>query len=101
LLRRTGGLYWRDNGFNWPAVIALFIGMFAAMMSISTTVYSGPLSNLWGKSDWSIAIGGGLAAILYVALGGRRAIEEGKQTQAHEAELDREATQLVSQVTTD
>jgi NCS1 family nucleobase:cation symporter-1 len=101
LLRRTGGLYWRDNGFNWPAVIALFVGMFAAMMSISTTVYSGPLSNLWGKSDWSIAIGGGLAAILYVALGGRRAIEEGKQTQAHEAELDREATQLVSQVTTD
>jgi NCS1 family nucleobase:cation symporter-1 len=101
LLRRTGGVYWRENGFNWAAVIPLLIGMFLAMMSISTTVYVGPIANRLGGSDWSIVIGGGAAGLLYLVFGGRRAVEEGKQTAAQEAELNREASQLVSHVTTD
>jgi len=42
-----------------------------------------------------------VAGILYLIFGGRQAIQEGRTTAQHEEELDREAAQLVSRVTTD
>jgi len=39
LATRTGGVYWRDGGFNWKAIVSLFLGMFAAMMWIDAAFY--------------------------------------------------------------
>src|SRR5579872_1912880 len=49
-----GGLYWRNGGLHWPAIIAQVAGMVAAMMWINVTpasskaswfAYAGPISN--------------------------------------------------------
>src|SRR5580693_540399 len=45
------GLYWRNGGIHWPAIIAQVVGMVAAMMWINASsapkalAYTGPLSN--------------------------------------------------------
>jgi purine-cytosine permease-like protein len=39
LAARKGGIYWRDGGFNWKALLSLFLGMFAAMMWIDAAFY--------------------------------------------------------------
>jgi len=39
LAAKRGGIYWRDGGFNWKALVALFLGMFAAMMWIDAAFY--------------------------------------------------------------
>ena len=38
LAKERGGLYWRNGGFHWPAVIAQLLGMAAAMMWIYAEV---------------------------------------------------------------
>jgi cytosine/uracil/thiamine/allantoin permease len=44
-----GGLYWRNGGIHWPAVIAQVVGMVAALMWINAAFdfpsYTGPISN--------------------------------------------------------
>ncbi len=39
LAAKRGGVYWRDGGFNWKALVALGLGMFAAMMWIDAAFY--------------------------------------------------------------
>ena len=39
LAAKRGGLYWRNGGFNWKALVALATGMFAAMMWIDAAFY--------------------------------------------------------------
>ena len=43
------GLYWRNGGIHWPAIIAQVVGMVAALMWINAgtayPAYTGPISN--------------------------------------------------------
>jgi len=73
-----GGLYWRNAGVHWPAVIAQVVGMVAALMWINAAFdvpsYTGPISNhfpgLHG-GDFSWALGIVVGAGVYWALAGR------------------------------
>ncbi len=72
------GLYWRNGGIHWPAVIAQIAGMVAALMWINAATaypaYTGPISNhfpgLQG-GDFSWAIGIVVASLVYLLLGAR------------------------------
>jgi NCS1 family nucleobase:cation symporter-1 len=39
LAAKSGGVYWRDGGLNWRALLSLALGMFAAMMWINAQFY--------------------------------------------------------------
>ncbi len=66
------GLYWRNGGFNWKALIALFAGMFGAMMWIDAAFYqppyTGPLSNWTHGADFSWLFGLIIGAVIYYVL---------------------------------
>jgi NCS1 nucleoside transporter family len=72
LAMRTGGVYWRDGGVNWKAVVALFLGMFAAMMWIDAAfyypTYTSYLSTHTHGADFSWLFGGLVGAVVYWAL---------------------------------
>jgi len=72
------GLYWRNGGIHWPALIAQVVGMVAAMMWINAEsaphwlAYTGPISNHFpglAGGDFSWAIGIIVGALVYFALG--------------------------------
>ena len=72
------GLYWRNGGIHWPAVIAQVVGMVAALMWINAAFafpsYTGPISNHFpglagGDFSWALGIVVGVGALL----GARRA----------------------------
>jgi cytosine/uracil/thiamine/allantoin permease len=72
------GLYWRNGGIHWPAVIAQLVGMVASLMWINAAFakpsYVGLLSNHFpglNGGDFSWAIGIVVGALLYWALGAR------------------------------
>ena len=77
LRSERGGLYWRNGGIHWPAIIAQVLGMAAALMWINADFafpsYVGPISNhfpgLTG-GDFSWAIGIVVGAGVYWALAG-------------------------------
>jgi nucleobase:cation symporter-1, NCS1 family len=60
-----GGLYWRNGGIHWPAIIAQVAGMVAALLWINADFavpsYIGPISNHFpglqgGDFSWAIGI---------------------------------------------
>jgi NCS1 family nucleobase:cation symporter-1 len=68
LVARRGGLYWRNGGFNWKALVSLALGMVAALMWIDAAFYqppyTSPLSNATHGADFSWLFGfvvGGLS----------------------------------------
>jgi len=84
-----GGLYWRNGGIHWPAVIAQAVGMVAALMWINAAFdfpsYTGPISNHFpglhgGDFSWALGIVVGVG--VYWALAGRRVRQEAAQTAA-------------------
>ncbi len=75
LASSRGGLYWRNGGVNWKALVAQALGMVAAMMWIDAAFYVpsfvGPISKATGGADFSWAVGilvGG-AAYLVMSVG--------------------------------
>ncbi|MGA2209466.1 MAG: cytosine permease [Acidimicrobiales bacterium] len=72
LAAKKGGLYWRDGGFNWKALVSLALGMFAAMMWIDAAFYvpsyTGPLSNATHGGDFSWLFGMIVAGVVYALL---------------------------------
>jgi nucleobase:cation symporter-1, NCS1 family len=80
------GIYWRNGGVHWPAIIAQVVGMAATLMWInaSTAVpaYTGPLSNhfpgLHG-GDFSWVLGIVVGALVYWLLAGRSVQQEAAQ----------------------
>lgn len=75
LVAPRGGLYWRNGGIHWPAVIAQALGMVGALMWINADFavpsYVGPISQhisgLQGSDfSWAIGIvvGGGVYYLL-------------------------------------
>jgi NCS1 nucleoside transporter family len=75
LTAHRGGLYWRNGGFNWKALVALAAGMFAAMMWIDAQYYfpsyEGPISHATGGGDLSWLLGMVVAGVLYFLLSSR------------------------------
>ena len=58
LLNETGGLYYRNGGIHWPAIIAQAVGMAAAALWLSAySPYVSPLSSRIGGSDFSVFAG--------------------------------------------
>ncbi|HUC37004.1 MAG TPA: cytosine permease [Acidimicrobiales bacterium] len=64
-----GGVYWRNGGFNWRALVALGLGMFAAMMWVDAAFYvpsySSPLANATHGADFSWLFGLAVGALAY------------------------------------
>jgi hypothetical protein len=82
-----GGLYWRNGGVHWPAVVALAAGIVAALMWISAAYdvpsYTGPLSNHFpglAGGDFSWALGIIVSSLVYWALGARGVRREAEAT---------------------
>jgi NCS1 family nucleobase:cation symporter-1 len=75
LFAERGGVYWRHGGANWRALVALALGMFAAMMWIDAQFYVpsyvGPLSSATGGADFSWVIGIIVGSLAYWALSAR------------------------------
>lgn len=69
LASTRGGLYWRNGGVNWKAIIAQGLGMVAAMMWIDAAFYVpsfvGPISKITGGADFSWAVGILVAGMAY------------------------------------
>jgi NCS1 nucleoside transporter family len=80
LAAKKGGLYWRNGGFNWKALVSLAAGMFAAMMWIDAAFYvpsySSPLSNWSHGADFSWAFGLIVSAVIYFVLSFRSVPKE-------------------------
>ena len=72
LAAKRSGVYWRNGGFNWKALVSLAAGMFAAMMWINAAygwpIYTGPLSNGTHGADLSWALGLIVSAVIYWVL---------------------------------
>ena len=72
LAAKRGGIYWRNGGLNWKALVSLAAGMFAAMMWIDAAfyvpAYTGPISNATSGGDLSWLFGFVVAGVLYYVL---------------------------------
>jgi nucleobase:cation symporter-1, NCS1 family len=83
LASTRGGLYWRNGGIHWPAIIAQALGMVAALLWINAEFdfpsYIGPISNHFpglSGGDFSWAIGIVVGALTYWLLAGRGVRQE-------------------------
>ncbi len=80
---RREGVYWRNGGWNWKALLALACGMFSAMMWIDAQFffpsYNGPLANGTNGMDLSWALGLLVGAGIYLLLSYRSIKQEKAQ----------------------
>src|SRR5580693_3460587 len=83
LAAESGGLYWRNGGVNWRALVALVAGMVAATAWINAAFdvpsYVGPISNHFpgaAGSDFSWAMGIIVSSLCYWALSFRSVRKE-------------------------
>ena len=78
-LQKTGrdSLYWRTGGVNWAALVAQVVGMFAAVSGLAATFHLPDWLNevtvhtrdsFGFGGDFSIFMGMGVAALVYVVL---------------------------------
>lgn len=67
-----GGVYWRNGGLNWRALLAQVLGMAASMLWIDAAYsfpsFIGPISKATGGADFSWVVGILVAGLLYLAL---------------------------------
>jgi nucleobase:cation symporter-1, NCS1 family len=72
LVSEQGGVYWRNGGVNWRALVAQGLGMVAALMWTDAQYYepsyTGPISNALGGSDLSWVMGIVVGAVVYAIL---------------------------------
>jgi NCS1 family nucleobase:cation symporter-1 len=75
LLNERGGLYYRNGGFHWPALIAQLLGMVTAALWLNAySPYVGYFASRHGGplgSDFSVFIGLIVAGLVYGLLAGR------------------------------
>ena len=92
-LQKTGrdSLYWRKGGISWPALTAQVVGMYAAISALSATFYLPQWLNLvtyhtrdsYGfGGDFSIFLGMGVAALVYLVLAVRKVRKEADAQEA-------------------
>jgi NCS1 family nucleobase:cation symporter-1 len=84
LLNETGGLYYRNRGFHWPALAAQALGMVTAALWLNAfPPYVGPLASRFGGSfgsDFSVFIGLAVGGIVYFLLASRSVRAESELT---------------------
>lgn len=73
LVSDSGGVYWRNGGVNWRALVALVLGGAASLLWVNAEFdkpldYLSPLSSATNGADFSWAIGIIVAALAYWAL---------------------------------
>jgi purine-cytosine permease-like protein len=61
---RTGGRYWFTRGWNAPAVIAWGAGAAFGLLTVNTSLYAGPLSDLANGVDLSLVGSAVIAAAI-------------------------------------
>lgn len=80
LVTRRGGVYWRNGGVNWRALVALVVGGAAALMWTDALYYNpsyiGPISHRTNGSDFSWLIGIAVGGVVYALLGTRSIRDE-------------------------
>ena len=69
---RVGGQYWYQGGVNVAGFVAFFAGFGAALLTVWTDFYVGPINDALGGVDISLEVGITLPAIIYIALMGRK-----------------------------
>ena len=66
LLRDYGGAYWYSQGFNWPALISLFVGIVAGGLCANTALWQGYVSmHYLDGADLSPIVGLIVSGLLY------------------------------------
>jgi purine-cytosine permease-like protein len=84
LVGERGGLYWRNGGANWRALVAQGLGMAAALSWINAEYYQpsylSPISKLTGGSDMSWALGIIVGGLVYFGLAARSVAAERRAT---------------------
>ncbi len=73
----SGGLYWRQGGIHWPALVAQALGTVASVLAFNQTFYIGPIARAFGGggADFSVFTGilvGGLSYWILARRGVRR-----------------------------
>ena len=71
----TGGRYWYTAGWNWPAALAWAVGSVVGLLTIQTTLFSGPLSGIANGVDISLVAGSVVAAVIYLPFSLRRPVQ--------------------------
>jgi purine-cytosine permease-like protein len=71
----TGGRYWYTAGWNWPAALAWAVGSVVGLLTIQTTLFSGPLSGIANGVDISLVAGSVVAAVIYLPFSLRRRVQ--------------------------
>jgi NCS1 family nucleobase:cation symporter-1 len=84
LLNERGGLYYRNGGFHWPALVAQLLGMVTAAVWLNAySPYVGFAASRVGGSlgsDFSVFIGLIVGGLAYWVLAGRAVRAEGAAT---------------------
>jgi purine-cytosine permease-like protein len=85
LLNERGGLYYRNGGFHWPALVAQLLGMVTAALWLNAySPFVGPLASRVGAnppgSDFSVFIGLIVGGLVYGLLAGRTVRAEAAAT---------------------
>ena len=62
------GKYWYTNGYNVEGITAFAIGLAAALLTVYTDFYVGPVNSLLGGIDISFEVGLILPAAIYILL---------------------------------
>jgi purine-cytosine permease-like protein len=71
----TGGRYWYTAGWHWPAALAWAAGSVVGLLTIQTTLFSGPLSGIANGVDISLIAGSVVAAAVYLPFSLRRPVQ--------------------------
>ncbi len=69
LQKTKGGVYYRNNGVHWQAIIAQVLGMAASLLALDAYPhYVSPISNLTNGADFSVFTGIIVAGVAYYLL---------------------------------
>ena len=71
--RRAGG-YWGHGGFNLAGCLSLLVGMLAALLTMKSPLYEGPIAHRLGGTDLSWVVGFPVSRAGYWALTRGRAL---------------------------
>ena len=92
-LQRTdpGGLYWRQGGVNWRAIVAQVAGTVASVLAFNQPFYLGPFARLFGGggADFSVFTGILVGGIVYFLLAAGTVRREAEVQDERLAKLNR------------
>jgi len=82
LMETAKGLYYRNGGVNWPAIVAQLIGMVAAASFLNAyPAWTSPLTNATNGADASVFMGALFGGAIYFWLARRTVPREAAQSE--------------------